>query len=64
MKRFVTNVTIQKNGMQLQGHAVAKPLQTADARTLKNGIKISNFAALLLLLLVLTIVQNAKENGT
>ena len=60
MKRFVRNVTIQKNGMQLQGHAVAKPLQTADARALKNGIKISNFAALL----QVTIVQNAKENGT
>jgi hypothetical protein len=41
-----------KNGMQLQIYAVAKPLQTVDARSLKNGIEISNFAALLLIVIV------------
>lgn len=60
MKIFVPNVAIHKNGMQLQGNAVAKPLQTAGARALKNGIEISNFAALVLI----GIVQDAKENGT
>lgn len=57
---LVPCATRHKNGMQLQGNAVAQTLKTVDATSVNYGIKISNFAALVLI----RIVQDAKENGT